>query len=106
MLSHSGFVWVNCGGMTSFGYVTPRTPGAIWTMSASPMKTRKITRPATAVLFAKKTLAESMSSSKRALCSKTVAMAFPLVPNSRIQERVHGIEHQHVADFDESDDER
>src|SRR5207247_1047942 len=53
MLSHSGFVWVNCGGMTSFGYVTPRTPGAIWTMSASPMNTRKITSPATAVLLAK-----------------------------------------------------
>src|SRR5437867_12368537 len=75
-------------------------------MSASPMNTRKITRPATAVLLAKKTLAESLSSSKRALCSKTVAMAFSLVPNSRIQTGVQDIENQRDDDEDDSEDER
>src|SRR5207249_11147864 len=74
-------------------------------MSASPMNTRKITRPATAVLLARKTLAESLSSSKRALCSKTVAMAFSLVPNSRIQEGVQDIENQRGDDEDDSEDE-
>src|SRR5207245_10014646 len=73
--THSGFVCVNLGGTTESGYWTPRTPGATWTRNASPKNTRKIARPTTAVLFERNTFPESLSSSKRALLSVTVAMA-------------------------------
>src|SRR5205823_2698912 len=100
--THSGFVCVNCGGMTESGLSTPRRPGAIWTMTASPMNRRKMTKPATAVLFPRKTVAESRTSSHRRFVAVTVAIG-SLVPDPRVQERIQEVEQEAREDEDEAE---
>src|SRR5207249_5565021 len=96
-LTHSGCVIENNGGTTESGYWTPTRPGATSTIIASPTKRRKITRPATAVRFAKKTLAESFHSSKRPFSSLMVSM-HSLVPDSRVQEAIQDVKDQRRED--------
>ena len=96
-LTHSGCVIENNGGTTESGYWTPTRPGATSTIIASPTKRRKITRPATAVRFAKKTLAESFHSSKRPFSSLMVSM-HSLVPDSRVQNAIQDVKDQRRED--------